>query len=47
MSNPNIQVNVSGPVQAPSTYKTKVLKGTQSFASQVTEPNTKYVILKM
>lgn len=44
MSNPNINVNVSGPVQPTSTYKTKVLKGNHSFASQVTEPNMKYVI---
>lgn len=40
----NVNVNVSGPVQPTSTYKTKVLKGNHSFASQVTEPNTKYVI---
>ena len=37
-------VNVSGPVQPTATYKTKVLKGNHSFASQVTEPNMKYVI---
>ena len=40
----NVNVNVSGPVQPTSTYKTKVLKGNHSFASQVTEPNMKYVI---
>lgn len=40
----NVNVNVSGPVQPTSTYKTKVLKGNHSFASQVTEPNIKYVI---
>lgn len=40
----DINVNVSGPVQPTSTYKTVVLKGNHSFASQVTEPNTKYVI---
>ena len=39
----NMNVNVSGPVQPTSTYKTVVLKGNHSFASQVTEPNTKYV----
>ena len=44
MGNPNINVNVSGPVQPSSIYKTVVLKGNQSFASQITEPNTKYVI---
>jgi len=44
MSFNNVNVNVSGPVQPTSTYKTKVLKGNHSFASQVTEPNTKYVI---
>ena len=37
-------VNVSGPIQPTATYKTKVLKGNHSFASQVTEPNMKYVI---
>lgn len=37
-------VNVSGPMQPASTYKTVVLKGNHSFAAQVTEPNTKYVI---
>lgn len=40
----NINVNVSGPVQPTATYKTVVLKGNHSFASQVTEPNMKYVI---
>ncbi len=40
----NINVNVSGPIQPTATYKTKVLKGNHSFASQVTEPNMKYVI---
>ena len=40
----NVNVNVSGPVQPTSTYKTKVLKGNHSFASQVTESNMKYVI---
>lgn len=44
MSYNNVNVNVSGPVQPTSTYKTKVLKGNHSFASQVTEPNMKYVI---
>ena len=44
MSFDNVNVNVSGPVQPTSIYKTKVLKGNQSFASQVTESNTKYVI---
>lgn len=44
MSFNNVNVNVSGPVQPTSTYKTKVLKGNHSFASQVTEPNMKYVI---
>ena len=37
-------VNVSGPVQPTSTYKTKILKGQVPFATQVTEPNIKYVI---
>ena len=40
----NINVTVSGPVQPSSTYKTVVLKGNQSFASQATEPNIMYVI---
>lgn len=40
----NVNVNASGPIQPTSTYKTKVLKGNHSFASQVTEPNMKYVI---
>lgn len=40
----DINVNVSGPIQPTATYKTKVLKGNHSFASQVTEPNMKYVI---
>lgn len=44
MSYNNVNVNVSGPVQPTSTYKTKVLKGNHSFASQVTEANMKYVI---
>lgn len=39
-----VNVNISGPKQPTSTYKTKVLKGNHSFASQVTEPNMKYVI---
>lgn len=40
----DINVVVSGPVQPSSTYKTVVLKGNQSFASQVTEPDMKYII---
>lgn len=40
----DINVNVSGPVQPASTYKTVVLKGNLPFADQVTQPNTKYVI---
>jgi hypothetical protein len=40
----DINVNVSGPAQPSSTYKTVVLKGNLPFALQVTEPNTKYVI---
>ena len=44
MSFNNININVSGPVQPTSTYKTKVLKGNHSFASQITEPNMKYII---
>ena len=37
-------INVSGPQQPASIYKTKVLKGQVPFATQVTEPNIKYVI---
>lgn len=44
MSIPNVNVAVRGPIQPSSTYKTKVLKGNHSFASQVTEANMKYVI---
>ena len=44
MSIPNVDVVVRGPIQPSSTYKTKVLKGNHSFASQVTEANMKYVI---
>lgn len=40
----DINLQVSGPQQPASTYKTKVLKGQVPFAVQVTEPNTKYVI---
>lgn len=40
----DINVNVSGPVQPTSTYKTVVLKGQAPFAAQVTKPNMKYVI---
>lgn len=40
----DINIQVSGPQQPASTYKTKVLKGQVPFATQVTEPNTKYVI---
>lgn len=40
----NVDVMVSGPNKPSSTYKTKILKGNHSFASQVTEANTKYVI---
>ena len=40
----DINLQVSGPQQPASTYKTKVLKGQVPFATQVTEPNTKYVI---
>lgn len=40
----DINLQVSGPQQPTSTYKTKVLKGQVPFATQVTEPNTKYVI---
>lgn len=40
----NVDVMVSGPKKPSSTYKTKILKGNHSFASQVTEDNTKYVI---
>ena len=40
----NININVSGPIQPTSIYKTKVLKGNHSFDSQITEPNMKYVI---
>lgn len=45
MSNPNIDINVCGPVNTTiSQYKTKFLKYNIPFASQVTEPNMKYVI---
>lgn len=40
----DINIKVSGPIQPTAIYKTKVLKGNHSFASQVTEPNMKYVI---
>lgn len=40
----DINLKVSGPQQPASIYKTKVLKGQVPFATQVTEPNTKYVI---
>ena len=40
----DINLQVSGPQQPASIYKTKVLKGQVPFATQVTEPNTKYVI---
>lgn len=40
----NVNINVSGPIQPSSIYKTVVLKGNLPFALQVTEPNTKYVI---
>jgi hypothetical protein len=40
----DINLQVSGPQQPASIYKTKVLKGQVPFAVQVTEPNTKYVI---
>lgn len=40
----NINVNVGGPVQASSTYRTIVLKGNIPFAEQIGDPNVKYVI---
>lgn len=40
----NVNINVSGPTLAAAKYKTVVLKDNQSFASQVTELNTKYVV---
>lgn len=40
----NINVNVGGPVQASSTYRTVVLKGNIPFAEQIGDSNTKYVI---
>ena len=41
----NVNVHVSGPKKDyTSTYKTYILRGNMDFASQVTEPNRKYVI---
>ena len=40
----NVDVIVSGPNKPSSQYKTVVLKGNLPFASQVTEPNVKYVV---
>lgn len=40
----DVNINVSGPIQPSSIYKTVVLKGNLPFALQVTEPDTKYVI---
>ena len=45
MSNPNVNVVVSGPKNdCTYRYKTYILRGNMDFASQVTEPNMKYVI---
>ena len=40
----NMNVNVSGPQQPFSQYKTVVLKGNLPLAQQLTEPNTKYIV---
>ncbi len=45
MSDYNINVIISGPNnEHTATYKTFILRDNTSFADQVTEPNTKYVI---
>ena len=45
MNDYNVNVIISGPNnEHPATYKTFILRGNTSFADQVTEPNTKYVI---
>ena len=44
MSNPIVNVSVSGPKEPSATYKTKVLKGSLPFSSQVGDDDTKYVI---
>ena len=44
MTETNVNVQVGGPANPASVYKTVVLKGNQSFASQVTKTKTKYVV---